>query len=178
MSPDASKWDDYVNEPSVGIQMCPLHLLCIVIFIFMEIKIILFLGIRETFEQGAGQEMEPLRGPGPMVIIPVENLLDLGDPEMEDDASSIGKLASPDPLDDWWSVYNSDSDSDWVNYDHFRNLRHRLTATPPLRRQHIEEMEEDDVKIVYKEIPSTNSLISVYLNVSFCKLSFVNISMN
>ena len=74
MSPDASKWDDYVNEPSVGIQMCPLHLLCIVIFIFMEIKIILFLGIRETFEQGAGQEMEPLRGLGPMVIIPVENL--------------------------------------------------------------------------------------------------------
>ena len=35
--------------------------------------------------------MEPLRGPGRMVIIPVEHLLDLGDPEMEDDASSIGE---------------------------------------------------------------------------------------
>ena len=71
---------------------------------------------------------------------------------MEDDVLSIYEPASPDPLDDWWSVYNSDSDSDWVDFDHFRNLRHRLTATPPLRRQQIEEMEEDDVKIVYEEI--------------------------
>ena len=61
------------RHPNVSVPW-PLHLLCIVFFIFMEIKIILFLGIRETFEQGAGQEMEPLRGLGPMVIIPVENL--------------------------------------------------------------------------------------------------------
>ena len=52
---------------------------------------VFFLSIRETFQQGAGEEMEPLRGPGRMVIIPVEHLLDLGDPEMEDDASSIGE---------------------------------------------------------------------------------------
>ena len=120
----------------------------------MEIKIIFFLEIRETFERGAGQEMELLRGPRPMVIIPVENLLDLGDPEMEDDASSIGEPASPDPLDDWRSVYHSDSDSDsdWVDNGHFRNLRHRLNATPPLPRQQNEEIEEEEVKIVYEEI--------------------------
>ena len=73
---------------------------------------------------------------------------------MEDDSSCIGKPTSLDPLDDWRSVYysDSDSDSDWVDNGHFRNLRHRLNATPPLPRQQNEEIEEEEVKIVYEEI--------------------------
>ena len=105
------------------------------------------------------------------------------EPEMEDDSSCIGKPTSLDPLDDWRSVYHSDSDSDsdWVDNGHFRNLRHRLNATPPLPRQQNEEIEEEDVKIVYEEITIDWFIIySVYFNISciFCKWTFVIISIN